>query len=235
MREIVLDTETTGFKPEEGHRLVEVGCLELINHMPTGQVFHRYVNPERDVPAEAEAVHGLSTERLRGEPLFSAIADEFIAFIGDAPLVIHNARFDMAFLNAELARVGRPTMPASRAIDTLEMARNRYPGQPATLDALCRRFGVDNSGRIKHGALLDAELLAEVYLELMGGRQTGLSFDIGGTGVTGLVEAVPVRARPAPLPSRLTEAERETHAAFIGSFKGEIVWHELEKPSGNEP
>lgn len=235
MREIVLDTETTGFKPEEGHRLVEIGCLELINHIPTGKVFHRYVNPERDVPLEAEAVHGLSTSRLMGEPVFAAIAQEFLAFIEDAPLVIHNARFDMAFLNAELARIGLPALPDTQAIDTLEMARNQFPRQQNSLDALCRRFNVDNSGRVKHGALLDAELLAEVYLELMGGRQAGLSF---GTEIDESASARGHRAanpRPVPLPSYVSEAEQAAHAAFIASFKTEALWLKLEKTESQEP
>ncbi len=176
MREIVLDTETTGFKPEEGHRLVEIGCIELVNHLATGERFHVYLNPERDMPPEAFAVHGLSSEFLADKPLFNDVAADFVAFIGDAPLVIHNAAFDMHFLNWELKIAGHPVMPKDRAIDTLLMARQKFPGSPATLDALCKRFGVDNSNRTLHGALLDAQLLAEVYLELLGGRQTGLSF-----------------------------------------------------------
>ncbi len=227
MREIVLDTETTGFKPEEGHRLVEIGCLELMNHIPTGKVFHRYVNPERDVPLEAEAVHGLSTSRLMGEPLFAAIAGPFLEFIGDAPLVIHNARFDMAFLNAELARINLPSLPDGRAIDTLEIARNQFPRQQNSLDALCRRFNVDNSGRIKHGALLDAELLAEVYLELMGGRQAGLSFGSESDERAGTHRVRAANPRPAPLPSHVSEEEKAAHAAFIASFKTEALWIKL--------
>lgn len=176
MREIVLDTETTGFKPEEGHRLVEIGCIELVNHLATGERFHVYLNPERDMPPEAFAVHGLSSEFLADKPLFNDVAADFVAFIGDSPLVIHNAAFDMHFLNWELKIAGYPVMPKDRAIDTLLMARQKFPGSPATLDALCKRFGVDNSNRTLHGALLDAQLLAEVYLELLGGRQTGLSF-----------------------------------------------------------
>ncbi|PWC32260.1 DNA polymerase III subunit epsilon [Azospirillum sp. TSO35-2] len=179
MREIVLDTETTGFKPEEGHRLVEIGCIELVNHLATGERFHVYINPERDMPPDAFAVHGLSTEFLADKPLFNDVAADFVAFIGDAPLVIHNAAFDMNFLNWELKIAGYPTMPKERAIDTLLMARKKFPGSPATLDALCKRFGVDNSNRTLHGALLDAQLLAEVYLELLGGRQTGLALASG--------------------------------------------------------
>ncbi len=170
MREIVLDTETTGFKPEEGHRLIEIGCVELHNHVATGKTFHCYVNPERDVPPDAVAVHGLTTEFLADKPLFNDVVAEFVAFIGDAPLVIHNAAFDMHFLNWEMRIAGYPVMPKDRAIDTLLMARQKFPGAPATLDALCKRFGVDNSSRTYHGALLDAQLLAEVYLELPRGR-----------------------------------------------------------------
>ncbi|MFZ2467879.1 MAG: DNA polymerase III subunit epsilon, partial [Parvibaculum sedimenti] len=173
MRQIVLDTETTGLSPDEGHRLVEVGCLEVFNHVPTGNVFHRYMNPERDMPEGAFRVHGLSAEFLRDKPKFAEVVDEFLEFIGDAELVIHNAGFDMTFLNAELKWVGRPPLAAARAVDTLMIARKRFPGAQNSLDALCRRFNIDNSGRVKHGALLDAELLAEVYLELMGGRQPG--------------------------------------------------------------
>ena len=177
MREVVLDTETTGRDPKEGHRVVEIGCVELINHLPTGAdggSFHCYINPERDMPIEAERVHGLSREFLIDKPIFSAIVDDFLAFIGDSPLVIHNAAFDMGFLNAELERHGRPTLSGTRAVDTLAMARRRFPGAQASLDALCRRYGIDLSARTQHGALLDAELLAEVYLELRGGRQPGL-------------------------------------------------------------
>ena len=174
MREVVLDTETTGLSPKNGDRLVEIGCLELKNHVPTGEVFHCYINPERDVPAEAEAVHGLTTEFLADKPVFSEVALPFIEFVGSSPLVIHNASFDLGFINSELETLGKCNIPNSQAIDTLSLARSRYPGAPASLDALCRRFSIDNSCRTKHGALLDAELLAEVYLELQGGKQPGL-------------------------------------------------------------
>ncbi|MBD3666369.1 MAG: DNA polymerase III subunit epsilon, partial [Kangiella sp.] len=175
MREIVLDTETTGISPDEGHRLVEIGCVELENHMPTGRTFHVYINPERDMPEGAFKVHGLSEEFLSDKPKFAEVADDFVAFIADAPLVIHNAAFDMGFLNAELKRSGRQVLPPSQAVDTLAIARKKFPGAQNSLDALCRRFNVDNSNRVKHGALLDSELLAEVYLELIGGREPGLS------------------------------------------------------------
>jgi len=223
MREIVLDTETTGFDPLTGDRLVEIGCVELVNHLPAGGVFHRYINPERDMPEEAFKVHGLSAAFLADKPVFAAVADDFLAFIADSPLVIHNAEFDMRFLNAELARLGRPTLPMSRSIDTVAMARKRFPGAQANLDALCRRFGIDNSHRTQHGALLDAELLAEVYLQLIGGRQPGLELGVRSAGAA--TRSAPVRreARPAR-PHAPTEAEAEAHAAFLGRLKGPI-WH----------
>ena len=174
MREIVLDTETTGLDPDAGHRLVEIGCVELIHHVRTGNYFHSYLNPERDMPAEAERVHGLSSQFLKDKPFFRSVAGSFLEFIGDAPLVIHNAAFDMKFLNAELNTLGLSLLDPKRAIDTVFLARQKFPGQPANLDALCRRFNIDLAARTKHGALLDAELLAEVYLELRGGRQSSL-------------------------------------------------------------
>ncbi|MBY0501148.1 MAG: DNA polymerase III subunit epsilon [Alphaproteobacteria bacterium] len=175
-REIVLDTETTGFEPTQGHRLVEIGCLELINHVPSGRIFHTYINPERDVPEEAFGVHGLSYDFLKNHPPFREVCTLFLEFIEDSPLVIHNAKFDMKFLNAELKNHNWPELSFTRAIDTLMIARQKFPGSPASLDALCKRFGVDNKARDKHGALLDAELLAQVYLELLGGKQPSLSF-----------------------------------------------------------
>lgn len=173
-REIVLDTETTGLDPLEGHRLVEIGCIELLNHLPTGKVFHTYLNPMRDVPPDATRIHGLTTEFLKNHPVFTEKVEEFIAFVGDAVLVIHNAEFDMKFINAELKSSGFKPLLMNRVVDTLPMARQKFPGQPANLDALCRRFKIDNSERKFHGALLDSELLSEVYLELIGGRQHGL-------------------------------------------------------------
>ena len=173
MREIVMDTETTGLEPDNGDRIVEIGGVELINHLPTGRTYHQYINPQRSMPREAFDVHGLGDDFLRVQPVFAEIADAFIDFIGDAKLVIHNANFDMAFFNAELARLQRPILPMSRAIDTLDIARRKFPGAQASLDALCKRFGVDNSAREKHGALLDSEILAEVYLELLGGASAG--------------------------------------------------------------
>ena len=174
MREVVLDTETTGLSPDNGDRVVEIGCLELANHMATGRHYHVYINPEMAMPSAAEDVHGLSDAFLSNKPLFAAVAEEFLEFVGGDPMVIHNASFDMGFINAELKRLGRPALPATQAIDTVSMARQKFPGAPASLDALCRRFGIDNSARPLHGALLDAELLAEVYLELKGGRQADL-------------------------------------------------------------
>lgn len=223
MREIVLDTETTGFKPEEGHRLVEIGCIELVNHLATGERFHVYLNPERDMPPEAFAVHGLSTEFLADKPLFNDVAADFVAFIGDAPLVIHNAAFDMHFLNWELKIAGYPVMPKDRAVDTLLMARQKFPGSPATLDALCKRFGVDNSNRTLHGALLDAQLLAEVYLELLGGRQTGLSFAGGPAAKSG--SAGPVRIDRPFREARVfavSDDEAAAHAEMLKKIKNPL-------------
>lgn len=174
MREIVLDTETTGFDPAAGDRLVEIGCVELINHLATGKTYHVYINPERDIPAEATAIHGITDEFVKDKPTFGEIVGDFMDFIGDSRLVIHNAEFDMKFLNAELKTFGFPSLDNRRALDTVRMAREKFPGSPANLDALCRRFGIDNSGRTFHGALLDSQLLAEVYLEMLGGRQQGL-------------------------------------------------------------
>ena len=216
MREVVLDTETTGLDPLSGHRVVEIGCVELRNHIPTGEVFHRYLNPERDMPGEAFGVHGLSEEFLRQQRLFAEIAEEFLSFIGDDPLIAHNAEFDLGFLNAELRRVDRSPLPSSRAIDTVKLARRKFPGAPASLDALCRRFGVDLSGRQKHGALLDSTLLAEVYLELVGGRQPALV--LTASGVRPSVEHAP---RP-PRPHAPSAAELVAHATFVATLTDPI-------------
>lgn len=229
MREIVLDTETTGFDADKDDRIVEIGALELLNHLPTGRTFHVYINPERSMPQGAFEVHGLGDDFLRDKPKFAEIAQGFIDFIAeDARLVIHNASFDMKFLNAELKRAGFPALPWSRALDTLALAREKFPGSPATLDALCRRFGVDNSGRELHGALLDSELLAEVYLELIGGRQPDLVLNQPGrdSGSNPAQNAGAVRRgpRPAPLAPRLTEAEAEAHAEFIGKLGEGSIW-----------
>ena len=227
MRQIVLDTETTGLSPQDGHRLVELGCLEVMNHVPTGNVFHRYINPERDMPEGAFRVHGLSAEFLSDKPKFAEIVDDFIAFIGEDELVIHNAAFDMGFLNHEMKQAGRPQISPGRAIDTLTIARQRFPGAQNSLDALCKRFNIDNSGRVKHGALLDAELLAEVYLELMGGRQPGLVLDAAAAAAREAGAAVERRQRPVPLGSRLSEAERAAHDAFVDTLGGEPLWRSL--------
>jgi DNA polymerase-3 subunit epsilon len=222
MREIVLDTETTGLDPAAGHRIVEVACLELFNHIPTGRNYQSYVNPEREMPLAAFEVHGLSTEFLAGKPRFVEIADDLLAFIGDAPLVIHNARFDIGFLNAELDRLGRTGLESGRALDTVLLARQKFPGAQVSLDALCRRFEIDNSARTRHGALLDAELLAEVYLELIGGRQPtlGLAAGAGDTLPVRSAAQRPVRpARPhAPSPEELA-----AHDAFLAKLK-DPVW-----------
>lgn len=228
MRQIVLDTETTGLSPQEGHRLVELGCIEVMNHVPTGNVFHRYINPERDMPDGAFKVHGLSSEFLSDKPKFAEIVDEFLDFIAEDELVIHNAAFDMAFLNYELKLVSRPPIAARRAIDTLTIARQRFPGAQNSLDALCKRFDIDNSGRVKHGALLDAELLAEVYLELMGGRQPTLVLDASAAALSrGAAVAAERRERPVPLAPRITDAERTAHDAFIDTLGAEPLWRNL--------
>jgi DNA polymerase-3 subunit epsilon len=218
IREIVLDTETTGFEPSLGHRLVEIGCLELVNHVPTGQVFHTYLNPERDVPEEAYAVHGLSSEFLKDHPPFRDMAQPFLEFIGDDPLVIHNAKFDMKFLNAELQMHNFPHLSFQRAIDTLTMARQKYPGSPASLDALCKRFGVDNKARHKHGALLDAELLAQVYLELIGGKQPTLSFEFSAGAQAMVQNDSKEKAVRPPRPHSPNEEELELHTALLAKL-----------------
>jgi DNA polymerase III subunit epsilon len=214
MREIVLDTETTGLDPAAGHRIVEIACIELIHHIPTGRDFHRYVNPGRDVPADAHAVHGISEEFLAAHPPFAAIIDDLLAFIGSAPLVIHNAEFDIAFLNAELARIGRPMLTAE-LVDTLTVARQRFPGAPASLDALCRRFEIDNTDRVVHGARIDCALLAAVYLELVGGRQPGLDF---GAPAAAVVNAIRIYRPPRPhAPSTEELAAHEAMMALLTS------------------
>src|SRR5689334_9533182 len=228
MREIVLDTETTGLDPLRGDRLVEVGCVELYNRMPTGQSFHRYMNPERDMPAEAFAVHGLSTEFLASKPLFAEVVEEFLAFIGDAPLVIHNASFDISFINAELDRIKRKAIAKDRLVDTLLLARRKHPGVSNRLDDLCSRYAIDNSRRTKHGALLDAELLAEVYIDLIGARQSQLilaseSADIrvGGAG------EMPRRQRETPLVVRVSDEDRAAHRAFVATLGDKPIWNDF--------
>jgi DNA polymerase-3 subunit epsilon len=219
MREIVLDTETTGFEPADGHRIVEIGCVELIDHLPTGASKQFYLQPERLVPIESQRVHGLSDEFLADKPKFNEIVEELMDFIGDAPLVIHNASFDLKFMNSELHRVGRSPLPFARAIDTIEIAKNKIPGARYSLDELCKRFAIDLSARTKHGALLDAELTAQVYLELVGGRQKKLSLDP--VALAQVVEIHVARVRPVPLAPRITADEIAAHTAFIARELGE--------------
>jgi DNA polymerase-3 subunit epsilon len=233
MREIVLDTETTGLDPVQGHRLVELGCVELLNRIPTGSTFHAYLNPERDVPAEAFAIHGLSTEFLKGHKRFVEIADEFLAFIGDAPLVIHNAGFDHTFLCAELKRVDRTLIARERLVDTLLLARRKHPAGPNRLDDLCARYGIDNSRRTKHGALLDAEILAEVYVELTGARQAQLGLAENGERAANAVDGiVAIRERPERLAPRLSEAEFAAHRDFVASLGENALWREYRPDAG---
>jgi len=223
MREICLDTETTGFEPGEGHRMVELACVELVNLMPTGRELHLYFDPERDMPAEAEAVHGLSREFLTGKPKFIELAHEFVDFMQDSRLVAHNAPFDVRFLNAELVRAGRPKMTCA-VQDTLQLARNKFPGSPASLDALCRRFGIDLSEREKHGALIDTRLLAKVYLELMGGLQPGFSLAVDARVTAAAAAAVIANREPRPpRPHAPTPEEVAIHEAMIATLK-EPVW-----------
>jgi DNA polymerase-3 subunit epsilon len=225
MREIVLDTETTGLNPADGHRIIEICCLELDNHLPTGKIFHSLVQPERDIPDESQEITGLTSEKLKDAPLFAAIADEFLGFIGDAVLVIHNAEFDLKFLNAELIRADRPALPIARGVDTIALAKRRFPGSRYSLDELCRRFNIDLSVRAKHGARIDAELLAQVYLELVGGRQARLALNPGDTRSLGITVARVARPRAAPLPERLAAQEREAHARFVaGELDGDVIW-----------
>jgi len=241
MREIVLDTETTGFDPKTGDRMVEIGAVELANHMPTGNTYHQYINPERDMPQGAFDVHGLGPDLLspprppeggetilKDKPVFREIGKAFLDFIGDAKLVIHNAKFDVPFLNAELAWCNLPQIPMERAIDTLDIARKKFPGSPASLDALCRRFGINNSHRTLHGALLDSEILAEVYLELIGGRQPGLVLSPiqqgnGEASQAGSADWRP-RPRPQPLGSGITKEEAAAHASFVEDLGDGALW-----------
>lgn len=225
MREIVLDTETTGLDPAKGDRVVEIGAVELFNHVPTGKTFHVYINPERDMPAEAEAVHGLSAAFLRDKPLFADIADDFVEFIGSDPLVIHNASFDVGFLNAELSYVKQAAILPERVIDTLMIARQKHPMGPNSLDALCKRYGVDNTRRTKHGALLDSELLADVYLELIGGRQQALGLaSVASRRPAQAARQLAVGQRPHPLPERISAAEQEAHRRFVEGLGPNALW-----------
>ena len=226
MREIVFDTETTGFNPEEGHRIIEIGCVELENHLPTGRHLQLYINPERDVPAEATAVHGITEEFLKDKPIFSQVYSEFVEFVGeDSKLVAHNAEFDMKFVNAELHSVGHKPIPWGRVVDTLAMARQKFPGSPANLDALCRRFDIDNTARDFHGALLDSELLAEVYLELLGGRQHGMVLGQDSTKSSGQsIKAE--RPYREPRSFSISDEEKESHKALLGQLK-DPLWEKI--------
>ena len=242
MREIVLDTETTGFEPHDGDRIVEIGAIELIGHVPTGRTYHQYINPMRSMPAGAFGVHGIGPDLLeppqapqpgqvllRDKPVFADIVQDFLDFVGDSRMVIHNATFDMKFLNAELGWLKRPLLPMDQSLDTLAIARRKFPGSPASLDALCRRFGIDNSSRTLHGALLDSEILAEVYLELIGGRQP--DFGLSTTPVKSAVNDVSTDWRPSPRPtplgSKLTQEEAAAHDAFVQKLGDGSIWKKL--------
>jgi DNA polymerase-3 subunit epsilon len=227
MREIVLDTETTGLDPLRGDRLVEIGCVEIFNRMPTGQTFHRYINPERDMPQEAFAVHGLSSEFLADKPLFEQIVDEFLEFVSDAPLVIHNASFDISFINAELDRLQRQAIGRDRLVDTLLLARRKHPGVSNRLDDLCSRYAIDNSRRTKHGALLDAELLAEVYIDLIGARQSQLILMETVSLQSGASLDMPRRQRSVPLAPRVSDADRIAHRDFVATLGDKAIWKEF--------
>jgi DNA polymerase-3 subunit epsilon len=226
MREIIFDTETTGLDPLQGDRLVEIGCIELVNRFPTGKTFHSYFNPERDMPEQAFKVHGLAIEFLKDQPLFAHKAEELIAFLGDAQLVAHNAMFDLGFLNAELERLGRAAVARERMIDTLVIARRKHPGGSNRLDDLCARYAIDNSRRIKHGALLDAELLAEVYIELIGARQAQLILSQARTPAHVAGAPIVLRERPVPLTARLTDDARAAHRKFILSLGEAAIWRD---------
>ncbi len=242
MREIVLDTETTGFEPAEGDRIVEIGAIELIGHMPTGRTYHQYINPKRMMPAGAFGVHGIGPDlleppqpvqagqvSLRDKPVFADIAQGFIDFVGDSKMIIHNAAFDMKFLNAELGWVNRPLLPMDQSLDTLAIARRKFPGSPASLDALCRKFGIDNTSRTLHGALLDSEILAEVYLELIGGRQPdfALASDTRKSNTAVGTTAWRAAPRPVPLGSKITHEEAATHDAFVEKLGDGSIWKKL--------
>ena len=225
LREIVIDTETTGLDANNGDRLIEVGCVEIVNRIPTGREFHRYINPQRDVHRDAVAVHGLTSDFLKDKPLFADVVDEFLAFVGEDQLVAHNASFDINFINAELGRLARPPLTTNRIVDTLALARRRHPAGPNSLDALCKRYGIDNSQRIKHGALMDSLLLANVYVELLGERQAtlGLGGQSAGEAAAHL-RMVAAKPRPQPLPPRVTEDVERAHRAFVDSLGTNALW-----------
>lgn len=227
MREIVFDTETTGLKADGGDRLIEIGCVELVNHIPSGRTYHVYVNPEREVHPDALAVHGLDNAFLADKPLFQDVVEPFLEFVGQSRLVAHNAAFDRGFINMELVRTGREAFSDDVFVDTLALARRRHPGASNSLDALCSRYGVDNSGRTKHGALLDAEILSEVYIELLGGRQAGLSLHSSEVQVSVGAKKVKISARPRELASRLTEADVKAHRAFVEDLGPDPLWKRI--------
>lgn len=222
IREIILDTETTGLEPTQGHRMVEIGCVELKGGMRTGKTFHTYLNPGREVPDEAFRVHGLSTAFLKDKPMFAEKIDAFLEFIGDAQLVIHNAAFDMKFVNHEMGLLGFAALPMTRVLDTLLMARKKFPGSPASLDALCKRFNIDLSGRDKHGALLDAELLADVYLELLGGRQAAMGLETTEAQAAAITIQESERVAREPRIFPVTEEEQSAHAELIAKLKNPV-------------
>ena len=236
LREIVLDTETTGLDHRKGDRIIEIGCIELLNRIPTNNTFHQYIHPEdRDVHPDAQAVHGISMEMLRDKPKFSEIAADFIKFVGDAPLVIHNATFDIGFINAELQRLRQPAIAMDRVVDTLALARRKHPGAQASLDALCKRYAIDNSKRTVHGALLDSWLLAEVYLELLGERQATLGLAQNGArrSGAGAVAAAAIQVRQRPLAPRLSDADIAAHQAFVGTLGPEALWIKFDRSTNS--
>jgi DNA polymerase-3 subunit epsilon len=236
LREIVMDTETTGLDPANGDRLIELGCIEIVNRIPTGREFHRYLNPERDIHRDAVAVHGLTLEFLKDKPLFKDVAEEFLEFIGEAPLVAHNATFDVAFLNAELERAVRPALRFDRVVDTLVLARRRHPAGPNSLDALCRRYGIDNSQRTKHGALMDSLLLANVYVELLGERQATLGLGgQGGAESSAQLRFAAAKPRPQPLAPRLSEAAGLAHREYVKTLGPRALWLRFMKGSDPSP
>lgn len=234
-REIVLDTETTGLSPATGDRLVEIGCVELINHIPSGRHYHVYINPERSMPEEAYRVHGLSDDFLAGKPVFKAVVEDFRAFVGDAKLIIHNAAFDIGFLNAELERAGHRAL-TNDVIDTVMLAREKHPGARVSLDALCKHYGIDNSRRTLHGALLDSQILAEVYLELIGGKQVSLAL-MAETRVSG-AQAIATRVvaipRPIPLPPRISDSELAAHARLVAAMGADAIWAHYDGDSNGD-
>lgn len=233
MREIVLDTETTGLDPQNGDRVVEIGCVELVNHIPTGKTYHCYIDPQRDMPQAAFDVHGLSTEFLSGKPLFADVVEDFLGFIGDDGLIIHNASFDIGFLNAELETAGASLISMSRVTDTLALARRKHPGASNSLDALCRRYGIDTSDRMLHGALIDCSLLAAVYIELIGGHQADLELTSAARAAAGSGAAAGAFKRPQPLASRLSDEEREAHKRFVATLGPTALWAKIWREPGN--